>query len=126
VTATIALAIPVEAFTILAAPPALVTNHNPEHVGLTRRVLLAVFREMVGNPRFAPEVVIRGKIRGAPPAAIVAYLREQTAHASRSVQMAPEAANDDDALDAEARRSIGVELVAPAQRSTASGRKRSR
>lgn len=108
-TATISLAIPTDGLTVHAPPPALVTNRNPEHVGLTRRDLLDVLRDMRREPRFAPEVVIRGKIRGASPAAILAFLREQTG--LRLDPSAPVAANEDDVetLAAEVRRDLGLE-----------------
>lgn len=132
-TATISLAIPTDALTVYASPPALVTNRNPEHVGFTRRDLLGLFREMKRDPRFAPEVVVRGKIRGASPTAILAFLREQTAHASRPVGASPVAANDaaledEDDVEAQAtkvRRDLGLTRRTPPSRATASTRGRS-
>jgi hypothetical protein len=131
--ATISLAIPTDALTVHAAPPALVTNRNPEHVGLTRRDLLDLFRDMRRNPRFAEEVVMRGKIRGASPTAILAFLREQTAHASRPADVSLVAANDtalEDEDDVEAhaakvRRDLGLERRTLPSRVTASLRGRS-
>jgi hypothetical protein len=131
--ATISLAIPTDALTVHASPPALVTNRNPEHVGLTRRDLLDLLRDMRRNPSFADEVVMRGKIRGASPTAILAFLREQTAHASRPIDVSPVAANDaaledEDDVEAQAvkvRRDLGLERRTLASRVTTSMRGRS-
>jgi hypothetical protein len=130
-TATISLAIPADALTIHASPPALVTNRNPEHIGLTRRDLLDLLRDMRRNPSFAAEVVMRGKIRGASPTAILAFLREQTANASRLLDALPVAANDAalededdvDALAAKMRRDLGLARRTPPSRVTASTRR---
>lgn len=75
---SIAIAIPLAALpavTVTAPPPALVTKHNADHLGLDRRTLLDVLRAMQRDPRFAHEVIVRGKLRGAPPAAILAFLK---------------------------------------------------
>ncbi len=106
--------LPAEALTVVAAPPALITRHNVGHVGLTVRQLLDVLRAMRLEPRFAPEVVSYGKsVRGAPPEAILAFLRTSQALPSSSsapVTPANDAAPVDD-VDALAA-SLGLERVA--------------
>ncbi|MFO0755065.1 MAG: hypothetical protein U0359_01125 [Byssovorax sp.] len=106
--------LPVEALTVVAAPPALITRHNVGHVGLTVRQLLDVLRAMRLEPRFAPEVVVYGKsVRGAPPAAILAFLRtSQASTSSSSAPSAPanDAAPDDDVEDL--AQSLGLQRVA--------------
>ena len=58
------------------APPALVTKRNAGHVGMTGAELLRVLRAMSSDPRFRAEVIRHGKsFRGAPPRAILEYLR---------------------------------------------------
>ena len=69
------------------APPAIVTRRNAGHVGMAPAELLRVLRAMGRHPGFRDAVVRHGKsFRGAPPDAIVAYLRA-----------APLAAAEDDA-----------------------------
>jgi hypothetical protein len=89
---SIAIAIPLSALpavTVTAPPPALVTKYNAEHLGLDRRTLLEVLRGMQRDPRFADEVIVRGKLRGAPPAAILAFLK-----ATPAARMTPPPVND--------------------------------
>lgn len=66
----------VPAVTVVQSPPALVTKRNAAHVGMSGEELHRVLRAMRADPRFADQVIARGKsFRAAPPAAIVAYLR---------------------------------------------------
>ena len=75
-TVTTTIAIPVGDLAITAAPPALVTKRNADHLGLSGAELVKVLRAMRADPRFREAVIVRGKsFRAAPPAAILAYLR---------------------------------------------------
>jgi hypothetical protein len=68
--------IPAEQLTIYAAPPGLITRRNADHIGLSGDELVRIVRAMSRDPRFADQVVMSGKsLRGAPPDAILAYLR---------------------------------------------------
>lgn len=66
----------IPAVTYTAAPPALITKRNAEHVGMSGPELVRVLRAMRADPRFREAVIAHGKsYRAAPPEAIVAYLR---------------------------------------------------
>ncbi len=62
-----------------APPPAMVTKMNCErHLGITERQFLDALRAMRRDPRFAADVIATGKIRGAPPERVLAFLRAST------------------------------------------------
>jgi hypothetical protein len=118
--------LPPESLTVVAAPPALITKHNVAHVGLTVRQLLDVLRAMRLDPSFAPEVVSFGKsVRGAPPEAILAFLRTSpTSVFSSSAISTPanDAAPADDVADLAAE--LGLERVIPPTQKRVSARGR--
>lgn len=76
---SVTIAIPLDAIpavTYTAAPPALITKRNAEHLGMSGPELGRVLRAMRADPRFREDVIARGKsYRAAPPEAILAYLR---------------------------------------------------
>ena len=101
--------IPADQMTILAAPPALITRRNADYLGLSSAELLETLRRMRRDGRFASSVIVSGKLRAAPPDAIVDFLR------SVPIPAADAAPEDDDgtaALWAE----LGLEAVPPASR----------
>ena len=82
--------ITIPSVTVVQAPPALITQHNAAHVGMTGPELLRVLRAMRVDPRFREAVIARGKsFRAASPEAILAYLRS----------VPPAAANEADGDD---------------------------
>jgi hypothetical protein len=87
-----------------APPPALVSRINAAHVGLSPDQLVDALREMARDPRFAAEVVSRGKLRAAPPDAIVRFLRQRPA----APTVETDEADDDAALDRRTRSELGL------------------
>jgi len=81
---------------IHAAPPGLITRRNADFLGLSGDELVRIVRAMSHDPRFADQVVVFGKsLRGAPPDAILAYLRAAPSIAANDGE--PE--DDDSAID---------------------------
>ncbi len=87
------------------AAPAVVTKHNPGHVGMTAPELLRVLRAMRADPRFRDTVICYGKsYRGAAPADIVAFMRAAAAPLTMGEQ------EGDGGVDANLLAATGYEL----------------
>jgi hypothetical protein len=102
---SVTIAIPLDvipAVTVVQAPPGLITKRNAGHLGMTGAELLRILRAMSADPRFSAAVVRHGKsLRGAPPEAILDYLR--------AAPLA--AAKDDEGPDLDLMRRAGYELA---------------
>jgi hypothetical protein len=102
---SVTIAIPLDvipAVTVVQAPPGLITKRNADYLGMTAAELLRILRAMSADPRFFTAVVRHGKsLRGAPPDAILDYLRAAP----------PAAAKDDEGPDVELMRRAGYELA---------------
>jgi hypothetical protein len=103
-TVTIALPpIAIPAVTVVQARPDIITKRNAGHLGMTGPELLRILRAMSADPRFRGEVIRYGKAyRGAPPDAIVAFLRAAPIAAAEG---------DDEELDLELARRAGYVLA---------------
>jgi len=113
------IAIPIDALglehiSVVAAPPALITRLNGDHLGMTGDAVVRALCEMRAHPRYREHVIARGKYRAAPPEAIIAYLRE-----------VPEAASEeeDDELDGSLLRAAGFATPAANQGGKKAGAK---
>ena len=73
-----------EQLTIVAPPPALSSQHNCGHVGLTRSGFLEEVRRMRRDPAYAPHIIVRGKDRIVETAILVAWLKSQAPSATGS------------------------------------------
>jgi len=94
----------IPAVTVVQAPPAIVTKRNPGHVGMSWPELSRVLRRMAADPRFRDKVIRYGKsFRGAPPDAIVAFLR------AAPPDTMPNGQQDDSAIDLELLDDMGYE-----------------
>jgi hypothetical protein len=102
---SVTVAIPLDvipAVTVVQAPPGLITKRNAGHLGMTAAELLRILRAMSADPRFSAAVVRHGKsLRGAPPEAILDYLRAAP----------PAAAKEEEGPDLELMRRAGYELA---------------
>jgi hypothetical protein len=103
---SVTIAIPLDvipAVTLAQAPPALITKHNSlSHLGMRPAEFLRILRAMSADPRFAAAVIRYGKsLRGAPPEAILDYLRSAPAAAAK----------EDEDLDLELMHHVGYELA---------------
>lgn len=110
--AAFTVAIPIEALsglTVVNPPPALLTRRNADYLGLSSAEFLETLRRMRRDKRFAASVIVCGKLRAAPPDAIVAFLR------SVPVPTVDAAPGDDDGTAA-LWADLGLEAVPSAQR----------
>ncbi|HSM93420.1 MAG TPA: hypothetical protein VLT47_11090 [Anaeromyxobacteraceae bacterium] len=88
--AVLQVAIPAGAVT-LAPPPRLVSAVNADYVGLTTAQIKDVLRDMERHPLLGREVFRVGRVRLAPPDAVIRYLETRP----RPVASEPEAVDEE-------------------------------
>jgi hypothetical protein len=112
------LAIPPGAI-MLAAPPALVSERNPEHLGMDAGLMRRTLSDMLGTPGFAVCVLVlakRPRVLAAAPEDVVRFLRaRRTGALVEAAPAAPAApANDTpEELGDDVLRELGLPAPRP-------------